>query len=448
MTEIHRQVVKKKKAKATVTIRLSVQPTVWSEDVVYIIGMTGTELTSKYPVKEGEHADQLDSDDIGFHFEPTPGVAYYFFELLNPEQSTKTETPSFTFDISGQGDIAIESIACTSEDAMKGVTRTSKATSMKTPTPKKTPTPSKTPAPTKTQTPANEDANALVSRLMLTVLLPFLCILLTATCIWQRELLLGLVLPELVHKSLRGDCWAIRGLLQRVGLVKSDEIFHEKLMSMEEVIIDEYVNDESQVELGDAADATCPDESRVELGDAADATCPESPPSSLGLPASDAPKRTGLTGLTEPAAIALPLIEPAPLKMEGDNPTPRGKDDVGFARSWQAWAVRLEMLGAKYSLRIDHSSVTNAAQLKPAIADACLLALGKHLLPKPWRAGDYDSMAVEFLDMEGAMIVMSAGTTIGQLLTSSQLRVTNKAAQGLVVESPSLGENARLELDD
>merc|ERR1712070_571275 len=139
------------------------------------------------------------------------------------------------------------------------------------------------------------------------------------------------------------------------GLVKSDEIFHEKLMSMEEVIIDEYVNDESQVELGDAADATCPDESRVELGDAADATCPdesrvdlgdaadatcpESPPSSLGLPASDAPKRTGLTGLTEPAAIALPLIEPAPLKMEGDNPTPRGKDDVGFARSWQAWAV-------------------------------------------------------------------------------------------------------------
>merc|ERR1719446_1624384 len=159
---------------------------------------------------------------------------------------------------------------------------------------------------------ANEDANALVSRLMLTVLLPFLCILLTATCIWQRELLLGLVLPELVHKSLRGDCWVIRGLLQRVGLVKSDEIFHEKLMSMEEVIIDEYVNDESQVELGDAADATCPD----------------SPPSSLGLPASDAPKRTGLTGLTEPAAIALPLIEPAPLKMEGDNPTPRGKDDV------------------------------------------------------------------------------------------------------------------------
>lgn len=274
-----------------------------------------------------------------------------------------------------------------------------------------------------------------------------LLLVLAGICFWKRDDLRDVHLPFLLQKAygvdqLRELVQTSAPIMQRVGLLKCGNLFHEKVLSQ-----DEHADEESQIDT-DLQIEDAPSELEEESGESR----PQSPSDDIvsfnAMPKAPLPKAPSPPPTKNPGGAPAPFPKPRPKKsaapaarvesvFESDSPSrskvsaqtmddnpppkPQSKQDRSEAASRRAWAVRVEMCGAMYTLRVNHSAAKNAAQLKQAIARACTATLGYEVMPAPWLEGDVDTMSIEYFDMEVYSVRLAAQVTFLLLTHLSSL---------------------------
>ena len=99
-------------------------------------------------------------------------------------------------------------------------------------------------------------------------------------------------------------------------------------------------------------------------------------------------------------------------------------DPDGFAEDTRTWKVSVDTRIDSFRLEMRMAGLSTPADLKRSVVDACLAELSLDQIPPSWLARQMDTMAVQFLDTDGAPMTMKELTPFTLVRRSRELRIT------------------------